>query len=146
MPIICLMVRENHKMVREMSGKSQGILWGLMAGHPEVCSGSIRPIAQITQCTSLISHNVPFCNRNVHVCTFLLQNTEEPLWKGQECLTKVTKCGPFPCIILYKSCLFYPSWQATCFERPPSWVAFIEGFHCSALWDIWCIVRFVRLV
>ena len=34
MPIICLMVRENHKMVREMSGKSQGILWGLMAGHP----------------------------------------------------------------------------------------------------------------
>ena len=36
MPIICLMVRENHKMVREMSGKSQGILWGLMAGHPEL--------------------------------------------------------------------------------------------------------------
>ena len=35
MTIICLMVRENHKMVREMSGKSQGILWGLMAGHPE---------------------------------------------------------------------------------------------------------------
>ena len=34
MPIICLLVRENHKMVREMSGKSQGILWGLMAGHP----------------------------------------------------------------------------------------------------------------
>ena len=34
MPIICLMVRENHKMVREMSGKSQGILWRLMAGHP----------------------------------------------------------------------------------------------------------------
>ena len=29
------MVRENHKMVREMSGKSQGILWGLMAGHPD---------------------------------------------------------------------------------------------------------------
>ena len=28
------MVRENHKMVREMSGKRQGILWGLMAGHP----------------------------------------------------------------------------------------------------------------
>ena len=35
MPIICLIVRENHKMVREMSGKSQGILWGLMAGHPD---------------------------------------------------------------------------------------------------------------
>ena len=54
-----------------------------------------------------------------------------PLWKGQGCLTKVAKFGPFPCTILYKSCLFYPSWQATSFERPPSWVAFIEGFHCS---------------
>ena len=41
MPIICLMVRENHKMVREMSGKSQGILWGLMAGHPELPRGMI---------------------------------------------------------------------------------------------------------
>ena len=36
MPIICLMVKENHKMVREMSGKSEGILWGLMAGHPDM--------------------------------------------------------------------------------------------------------------
>ena len=58
-------------------------------------------------------------------------NTVEPLWKGQECLTKVAKFGPFPCTILYNSCLFYPSWQPTSFERPPSWVAFIEGFHCS---------------
>ena len=57
----------------------------------------------------------------------------EPLWKGQESLTKVAKFGPFPCTILYKSYLFYPSWQATSFERPLSWVAFIEGFHCSAL-------------
>ena len=38
------MVRENHKMVREMSGKSQGILWGLMAGHP-VQSISSRSVA-----------------------------------------------------------------------------------------------------
>ena len=58
-------------------------------------------------------------------------NTVEPLWKGQECLTKVAKLGPFPCTILYKSYLFYPSWQATSFERPASWVAFIEGFHCN---------------
>ena len=56
--------------------------------------------------------------------------TVEPLWKGQESLTKVAKFGPFLCTILYKSCLFYPSWQATSFERPPSWVTFIEGFHC----------------
>ena len=57
-------------------------------------------------------------------------STVEPLWKGQESLTEVAKFGPFSCIVLYKSCLFYPSWQATSFERPPSWVAFIEGFHC----------------
>ena len=57
-------------------------------------------------------------------------NTVEPLWKGQECLTKFAKLCSFPCTILYKSCLFYPSWQATSFERHPSWVAFIEGFHC----------------
>ena len=49
--------------------------------------------------------------------------TVEPLWKRKECLTKVAKFGPFPCTILYKSCLFYPSWQATSFERPP-WVTF----------------------
>ena len=52
-------------------------------------------------------------------------------WKGQESLTKVAKFDQFPCTILYKSCLFYPSWQATSFERPPYWVAFIEGFHCT---------------
>ena len=57
-------------------------------------------------------------------------NTVEPLWKGQESLTKFVKFGPFPFTILYKSCLFYPLWQATFFGRPPSWVAFIEGFHC----------------
>ena len=56
--------------------------------------------------------------------------TVEPRWKGQESLTKVAKFGPFSCTILYKSCLLYPSWQATSFERPPSWVAFIKGFHC----------------
>ena len=39
----------------------------------------------------------------------------EPLWKGQVCHTKVAKFGPFLRTILYKSCLFYPS-----FERPPS--------------------------
>ena len=35
-----------------------------------------RPVAQIPQCTSSITHNAQFCNRNmhIHVCTFLLQN------------------------------------------------------------------------
>ena len=26
------------------------------------------PVAQIPRCTNLISHNAPFCNRNVHMC------------------------------------------------------------------------------
>ena len=47
-------------------------------------------------------------------------HTVEPLWKGQEYLTKVVKFGTFQCTLLHKSCLFYPSWQATYFERPPS--------------------------
>ena len=64
------------------------------------------------------------------------KNTVQPLWKGQEFLTKIGKFGPFPYIILYKSCLFYPSCQATSFERPPSWVAFIEGFHCIHVFEV----------
>ena len=59
-----------------------------------------------------------------------LLHTVEPLWKCQGCPTKVAKYGPFPCIILYKSYLLYHLWQATSFERPPFWVAFVEGFHC----------------
>ena len=27
-----------------------------------------RPVAQIPQCTSPLSHNAPFCHRNVHMC------------------------------------------------------------------------------
>ena len=57
-------------------------------------------------------------------------HTVEPVLKGQESPTKVAKVGPFSRTILYKSCLFYPSWQSTSLERPPSWVAFIEVFHC----------------
>ena len=36
------------------------------------------PISQIPQCIRQISHNATFCNRNVHMCTFLLQNAA--LW------------------------------------------------------------------
>ena len=60
--------------------------------------------------------------------------------KGQESLTKLAKFGPFPGAILYKSCLFYPSWQAISSERPPSWVAFIEGFHCISYKTVLCTV------
>ena len=41
-------------------------------------NGSKRPISQIPQCMRQMSHNAPFCNRNVHTCTFLLQN--DALW------------------------------------------------------------------
>ena len=34
---------------------------------------------------------------------------------------------------LQNMCLFYPSWEATSFERPPSWVAFIKGLRCNSL-------------
>ena len=56
--------------------------------------------------------------------------TVESLRKGQECLIEVAKFSPFLSTILHKSCLFYPSWQATTIERPSSWAAFTEGFHC----------------
>ena len=46
------------------------------------------------------------------------------------------KIWSIPCTILYKSCLSYPSWQTTSFERPPLWMAFIEGFHCIPLYLI----------
>ena len=71
-------------------------------------------------------------------------NTVEPLWKGQESLTKVAKFDPFPCTILYKSSLFYPSWKATSFERPSSCVAFIEGFHCITLLTLWVPYPYMR--
>ena len=54
-----------------------------------------------------------------------------PSGKDQERLTKVAKFDTFPCTIVYKSYIFYSSWQATSFERPPSWVAFIYGLHCT---------------
>ena len=31
------------------------------------CYANIRPISQIPQCTGFISHNAPFCNKNVHM-------------------------------------------------------------------------------
>ena len=67
----------------------------------------------------------------------------EPLWEGQESLIKVAKFGQFPRTILYKSCLFYPSWQATSFERPPFWVAFVEGFHCIWDWQSFVIIIYL---
>ena len=80
---------------------------GLCGGNPPV--------------TILWRHHRRLCHRN----------TVEPLWKGQKSLTKVAKFRLFPCTILYKSCLCYPSWHATSFERPPSWMAYIERFTAA---------------
>ena len=83
---------------------------------------------------ALLTHNWPdnyFNWSSNEVYSHL--HTVKPLWKGQECLTKVAKFGPFPCTILNKSWLFYPSWQAASFERPTFWVAFIERFYCMLI-------------
>ena len=58
----------------------QPITQGVMGCHNSSGElwGAYRHVAQIPQCTIPISHNAPFCNRNVHVCTFLLQNSA--LW------------------------------------------------------------------
>ena len=47
---------------------------GAIAAAAVMMTDNSRSVTQIPQCTSLISHNAPFCNRNVHVCTLLLQN------------------------------------------------------------------------
>ena len=56
--------------------------------------------------------------------------------------------SPFPCTILYKSCLFYPSWQDTSFKRPPFWVAFIEGFHCIHAYglEFWTVYALTSVI
>ena len=36
---------------------------------------SNRPVAQIPKCTSPISHNAPFCSRNVHMCAHFCYET-----------------------------------------------------------------------
>ena len=51
----------------------------------------------------------PYCFEIDSETALQYSSTVEPLWKGQESLTKVAKFGQFQCNILYKSCLFYPS-------------------------------------
>ena len=122
----------------EYSGKNivmslqRTLLPSQITGHPTVCatacSGQQKRKYQHTLC--LWEGNLLVTSGLGAVPVYIY--TEEPLWKGQECLPKVAKFGSFPCTILYKSCLIYPSWQATPFERPLTWVAFTEGFHCES--------------
>ena len=58
-----------------------------------------------------------FCRPQVSSCWWSVQALTHKIQCPDtvECLTNVAKFGPFPCTILYKSCLFYPSWQASSF-------------------------------
>ena len=64
----------------------------------EVCFyGSNRSISQIPQCTSPISHNAPFCKRNVHICAHFCY--------------KMVHCGIFVwCIV---GCVRWVYWQVS---------------------------------
>ena len=53
-----------------------------------------RPISQIPQCTSPISHNASFCNRNVHTCAHFCY--------------KMVHCGIFDwCIVGFVRWVYY---------------------------------------
>ena len=39
-----------------------------------------RPLVKIPQCTNLTSHNVPFYNRNMHICAFLAATKQLYEW------------------------------------------------------------------
>ena len=53
----------------------------------QACAVLNRPVAYIPQRASPISHNAPFCNRNVHTCAHLCY--------------KMVYCGLFACIGLF---------------------------------------------
>ena len=66
-------------------------LWGWDMGVSIVSWN--RTLTQIPQCTSPISHNAPFCNRNVHMCAHFCYKT--------------VHCGIFVwCIVGFVRCLF----------------------------------------
>ena len=46
-----------------------------LVGHFEYRHPINRSDAQIPQCTSFMSHNAPFCNRNVHTCAHFCYKT-----------------------------------------------------------------------
>ena len=82
---------------------------------------------------------IPYLDMNFKI-------TVEPFWKGQECLPKVAKFGTFPCTVLYKSCFFYPSWQATSFERPPFGWPLLRGSTLLIQFSTCWIVYYKRFI
>ena len=70
------------------------------------------PVAHITQCTSPVSHNAPFCNRNVHM--------------GAPFCYKMVHCGTFvQCIVgflRWVNCwLQHNSWELLNLSTPRRW-------------------------
>ena len=78
---------------------------GTRSSCPSYCN---RSVSQIPQCTSLISHNAPFCNRNMHMSAHFcykrgtvgyLSNALWDLWDGsiqlltgrKECITTLLR-------------------------------------------------------
>ena len=51
-------------------------LWYAKLSHEYRILPSHRLVAQIPQCSSPISHNAPFCNRNVHMCAHFYYKME----------------------------------------------------------------------
>ena len=65
-----------------------------------------------------------------HLHTYIHLDIQwNPSGKARKVSLKLQNLVRFHAPFFTNYVLFYPSWQATSFERPPSWVAFIEGFH-----------------
>ena len=79
-------------VISDLSQKFKHDLWRFMSELKLSQKQHLTPAAQIPQCNSPISHNAPFCNRNVHVCTFLLQNGA--LWDIHLMHHGICKIGP----------------------------------------------------
>ena len=68
-------------------------------------------ISQFPQCIAQISHNAPFYNRNVHKCTFLLQNGA--LWDMWLVHCGICATGLFKCTIFHHTLQLLNTLQVT---------------------------------
>ena len=104
--------------------------WNPLALVMSLHSFEDRSISQIPQCIKQISHHAPFCNRNVHTCTFLLQNGA--LWD-----MGLLHCGIWATGLL-RSCL--PIWMML----SDQWEYIWNNLQTKHIWH--CIVRIVTII
>ena len=70
----------------------------LLLVSPDQLQSWYRPMAQIQRCTSPISHNASFCNRNVHMCAHFCY--------------KIVHCGIFVwCTVGFVRWFYWPSFS-----------------------------------